>query len=125
MLWLDGELIVGPYLALALSESDFHKAMRKLKVPRERWPQWLGDESLGCVHEYTNPSGNIACVVCMRPKEGASQIENAGTLIHEAVHVWQKFVAYVSERDPSPEFEAYAIESIAKRLMQAYAASLS
>lgn len=124
MKWLNRDLIVGPYLGLALNEKDFHQALRRLKVPRDKWPKWLDDEALGSAHTFTNPSGNLCCVVCMRPKNGASEIENAGTLVHEAVHVWQKYAAHIGEGAPSMEFEAYAIESIAKRLMQAYANSL-
>lgn len=124
MKWLDRDLITGPYLFLALSERDLHKALRKLAVPRDKWPLWLADTSLGNAIGLVSGSGNFASIVCMRPKEGGSAIENAGTLIHEAVHVFQQFCNHIGEREPSIEFEAYAIEAIAKRLMKAYADTL-
>jgi hypothetical protein len=123
--WLDRDLITGPYLGLATTEAGFQKALRHLKVPREKWPKWLDDDSLGSAHTFTNPKGNIACVVCMRPREGGNSIDAAGTLIHEAVHVWQQYCERVNEHAPSREFEAYAIEAIATTLMKAYAATLA
>jgi hypothetical protein len=120
--WLERDLVTGPYLGLATNEKDFRKALRTLKVPREKWPAaWLNDDATANCSTFTNPSGGIACVVCVRLGE-QSGIEAAATLVHEAVHVWQTWCDYKGERDPSIEFEAYAIESIAKRLMQAYAA---
>jgi hypothetical protein len=124
MKWLDRGLVEGPYLALVTTEEDFHKAMRHLKVPRKEWSTWLEEDSQGCVHTLKNPSGGLACVVCIRPKAEADPIEMAGVLIHESVHVWQMWCKYKEEREPSIEFEAYAIESISKRLLKAYAASL-
>lgn len=41
--------------------------------------------------------------------------------MHEAVHVFQHFKKSIGERKPSKEFEAYAIQSIADRLMNEYA----
>jgi hypothetical protein len=123
--WLDRDLITGPYLGLATTEAEFHKALRHLKIAREKWPKWLDDDSLGSAHSFTSPKGSLVCVVCMRPKNGADAIENAGTLIHEAVHVWQQFRDRICEHSPSREFEAYAIEAIAKNLMKAYAKTLA
>jgi len=43
-----------------------------------------------------------------------------GLLIHEAVHVWQNVRDLISEDRPSREFEAYSIQSIAQKLIDAY-----
>lgn len=120
MKWLNRDLVLGPHLWLATNERDFHKAMRRLKAPREKWAPWLSESSFGCMHTLTTPGGSIACVVCIRPGE-QSAIEDACTLIHEAVHVWQAWCNYKGEDRPSCEFEAYAIESISRSLMKAYA----
>ncbi|MFW6575186.1 hypothetical protein ACOCJL_12555 [Acinetobacter baumannii] len=47
-------------------------------------------------------------------------IEIYGLLLHEAVHVWQKIKKLMGEREPSSEFEAYSIQSIAQDLFKMY-----
>lgn len=121
MKWLERDMVPGPHLALALCETDFLKAVRHMRVPREKWPAWLADDSNGCVHTFHNPSGALACVVSMRVNAELSGIEVAAVLVHEAVHVFQQWCNHHEERAPSREFEAYSIESIAQRLMEAYA----
>lgn len=121
--WLDREMITGPYLFLATSEADYQKAMRRLKIGREKWSPWLADDALGCVHTATTPMKSLACIVCIRPGE-QDGIEAASTIVHEAVHVWQIWCEYREEREPSREFEAYAIENISRTLLKAYADTL-
>ncbi|KQD09668.1 hypothetical protein APD05_08510 [Acinetobacter nosocomialis] len=48
------------------------------------------------------------------------QIQVYGLLLHEAVHVWQKVKKLMGEKEPSPEFEAYSIQSIAQDLFEMY-----
>ncbi|KCY47724.1 hypothetical protein J715_3367 [Acinetobacter baumannii 1571545] len=43
-----------------------------------------------------------------------------GLLLHEAVHVWQKVKKLMGEKEPSSEFEAYSIQSIAQDLFKMY-----
>ncbi|AWL18596.1 hypothetical protein DIW83_05910 [Acinetobacter nosocomialis] len=47
-------------------------------------------------------------------------IEVYGLLLHEAVHVWQKVKKLMGEKEPSSEFEAYSIQSIAQDLFEMY-----
>lgn len=124
MKWLRRDLIVGPYLALALSEADFHKAMGHCKVPQKEWPEWVKDGADATAHVLTNPDGGTVSIVCMRTYPNITPIQIAGILVHEAVHVWQHFCKRIGEDDPSFEFEAYSIQSIAQALMQAYADSI-
>ena len=46
--------------------------------------------------------------------------EVAGRLVHEAVHVWQRYCDHIGERRPGNEQEAYGIQSIAQELMQSF-----
>lgn len=121
MRWLDRELVTGPYLGLATTEVQFHKAMRHCKVARENWPAWVSEGADATTHTFANKDGNTACMVCIRPREGHTPIKIAAILVHEAVHVWQEHCERIGERNPSPEFEAYSIQAISQRLMQAYA----
>lgn len=124
MKWLARDLIVGPYLALATSETEFRKALRHCRIPLAEMPEWVPAGKSGCAHYLTNPDGDLVCVVAIRIRENVTPIQVAGLLVHEAVHVWQRFRADINEHEPSAEFEAYAIQSIAQRLMHAYSESL-
>lgn len=121
MKWLVRDMVRGPHLFLATSEAAFKRAMLRLGVAREKWPAWLAEDSNGCVHSFMHKNGSLACVVSFRPPTDFDGIDAACCLVHEAVHVFQQWCAHYEERAPSREFEAYAIDSIAERLMRAYA----
>lgn len=122
MKWLNRGLITGPYLGLALSERDFHAALRHCAIPKADWPEWIrSPQADATVHFFTNPAGNLCAVVCLRVREGVEGLQIASLLVHEAVHVWQEFREHIGERNPSREFEAYSIQAIAQRLLYAYA----
>jgi hypothetical protein len=122
--WLNRDLITGPYLGLATTEAQFHKALRHCKVPREQWPKWVSDGADATTHTMANAQGYTTCIVCVLPKPEHSPVQIAASLVHEAVHVWQEYAERIGETRPSCEFEAYSIQTIAQRLMQAYADSL-
>lgn len=47
-------------------------------------------------------------------------VETYGLLLHEAVHIWQRVKQRMGESNPSTEFEAYSIQSIAQDLFAMY-----
>jgi hypothetical protein len=119
--WLDRSLITGPYLCLALDEASFHKAFNHLKRPKANRPRWILNEySHATVHTLENADGNLAAVVCLNIGDHTG-IQIACLLVHEAVHIWQEFAKRIGESAPSEEFEAYAVQAIAQRLMVSYA----
>jgi hypothetical protein len=123
--WLNRDLITGPYLGLATTEAEFHKALRHCKVPADKWPKWVSEGANATTHTMGNAQGYTTCIVCLRPDKDCTPIQIAAVLVHEAVHVWQEHCERIGEDRPSPEFEAYSIQAISQRLMQAYADSLS
>lgn len=78
--------------------------------------------SRGCdaqVNFYNNDSMAIVQIKdCELPL-----IEVHGLLLHEAVHIWQRIKQLMGESEPSREFEAYSIQSIAQDLFAMYAES--
>lgn len=121
-LWLDRGLIIGPYLALATNEAEYSKALKHLKVKEET--EWItNSHSDATCHWVESPDSGLCCIVAVRPKEETTGIQIAAILVHEAVHVWQQFCINIGEKTPSAEFEAYSIQAIAQRLMEAYAAT--
>lgn len=119
MKWLNRDLIVGPYLGLCTKEAEFHDALKHCKVPVEQWGRWVNEGADATMHTLANPLGEMVCLVCIEVK-GQTGVQVAAMLVHEAVHVWQKWRESIGEDAPSKEFEAYSIQAISQRLMQAY-----
>lgn len=118
--WLNRRIgRAGPYLALCLSSDEFHKELRRLKVPN--LPTWVGAGADATTHKMENGNGKLCCLVCLKGHESKSSIEVAGLLIHEAVHVWQAWCDDCGEFAPGHEQEAYAIQSISQELLAEYA----
>lgn len=117
--WIDRELHSGPWVGLCLSDKDFSAAMRKMG--QTEVPAWIKTEHAGATaHSFENNEGQLCVIVCLRVRPGRTLIEVHGLLVHEAVHVFQDWCDRIGERHPSSEFEAYAIQRIAQRLMEAY-----
>ena len=123
--WLDRRIACpGPYLALCLTEAEFHAALRHCKVTA-RPPMLHSPAADATTHYLTNPKGQLVCAVCLGPHEDRNAIEVAGLLVHEAVHVWQEHSKNIGEATPAIEQEAYAIQSIAQELLAEYARRLA
>lgn len=122
MKWCDRDLWQCRYsYGLCLSEKDFEKELKRMNIPAHQWPSWVGENADATTHFFDHPSGAKAAIVCMSHKQKYSGVVTAALLVHEAVHIWQGHKAIVGEHKPGDESEAYAIQSIAQRLMQAYA----
>lgn len=120
--WLDRSLVESPYhFGLCRSEKAFHKELKRLKVPREQWPNFMGsDVANATVHFFEESGGKLCAIVCIGSTEGRTLVQVYGLLVHEAVHIWQEVRDTLGERTPSAEFEAYSVQSIAQSLMEAY-----
>ncbi len=122
--WLDRRVAhPGPYLTLALSEAEYKAAFRHLKLAPEG-PWIRTPQAHATAHYAVRTDGRQAVVVCLSAWEGRNPIEVAGLLVHEAVHIWQEYAAWVGEIRPGAEQEAYAIQSIAQELMAEFARRL-
>lgn len=119
-MWLDRALVRGPFLFLATNEAEFRRAMRHLKVAPHEQGTWITPNADATTHTLNNPEGSMCCVVSINARPGHTGIQIAAMLVHEAVHVFQKHCDRIGESNPSEEFEAYAIQGIAQRLMTAF-----
>ena len=125
-LWLERGLIIGPYLALVQSEKEFLQAMSDCGISASDAGSWQASSHADAtMHSLENTKGDLCCIVTLGPVAGRSGVEIAGILVHEAVHVWQKFRERIGEKSPSSEFEAYSIQVISQQLMWAYTESLT
>lgn len=117
--WLDRRISVpGPYLCLCLSEHEYRIALKRIKLDSSE--PWVTQTANATTHIRHDVPG-LAAIVCLGDMEGKSQIEVAGLLVHEAVHVWQEWCVYYGEMHPGAEQEAYAIQAISQELMAEYA----
>ena len=118
-MWLNRSIAApGPCLYLALSEAEYFKAVRHLKINNP--PPWLNEGADATTHTFSN-LGERACVVSIGRWRGCDPVEIAGLLVHEAVHVWQEYAEAIGERHPGVEQEAYAIQAISQELMAEFA----
>lgn len=123
--WNDRALIVGPYVTLVQSDKQFQAAMKHCRIPKDERGAWIQTpQSDATAHFLEAPHGGLTCIVALRVREGTAPIQICALLVHEAVHIWQRFKARIVEIDPSPEFEAYSVQAIAQGLMLAYSDSL-
>lgn len=120
--WIKRAIIESPYcIGLCQKERDFHKELKRLKIPKKQWPQWLKSGYSARVHIFTNDGTNDkSCIVCIGKRKGRSIYAAYGLLVHEAVHIWQHICEDLNECSPSPEFEAYSIQMISQGLIAAY-----
>lgn len=119
MKWLSRDTVRAPYLLLCLTDAEYQRAVRHCSVARA--DPWIDEErQLACVHTWER-EGNLVCVVCLAPGSlEQDPVDVILTLVHEAVHVFQRLCDSIGERAPSREFEAYSIERIAESLICEY-----
>lgn len=122
MKWLDNTLILGAFLTLVTSEKQYQKAMRHCGIAKADAGRWIKAEHANATsHFLDNPDGRLCCIVALDPKIKATSIQIACLLVHESVHIFQKFCERIGEQEPSAEFEAYSIQTISQVLMTEYA----
>lgn len=124
--WLDRRIAhPGPYLVLCKTEQELGAALDHLGV-KDRPVFMASERANATAHFFDNAhDGQLAAVVCIGSTEGRNAIEIAGLLVHEAVHVWQRYARSIGENNPGDEQEAYAVQAIAQELMMAYAETVA
>ena len=118
--WLDRRVAKkGPYLTLVLSQEELDDALDGLTKEHIHFPT----SGALCTTLTQEKSGELCAIVSVsqHSREFCNAIEMAGLLIHEAVHVWQRYAEHMGEHRPGDEQEAYAIQAISQELMAEYA----
>ena len=119
--WLDRGLVYAPRMVLCLSEQEYLQAV---KLYRVGYPHpWILHGQAAAVHTWER-DGMSACAVCLNPPEEFDSINVACSIVHEAVHIFQRLCEQLGETHPSKEFQAYSIERITETLMREYARRL-
>lgn len=118
MIWCDRALIKSPFYCLCLTERQYRKALKHIGVHDYNAP-WIGNAHSNGTTHILESDGKLCCIVCIRLKEGVEYQQVCSLLVHEAVHVWQRFCENIGESEPSSEFEAYSIQWISQQLFYA------
>lgn len=119
--WLDRSLFTSPYYyRLCLTEKEFHKELKALELPKNKWPSFIkGEKSGATIHTFESSDGALCAIVNL--KKTTAPIESIySLLVHEAQHLVDYCFEELGETDPSSELKAYAIQSISQRLMESY-----
>ena len=119
MRWLSRDTVRAPHLLLCLTEAEYLRAVHHCAVSNpERWLDVSRQSA--CVHTWEK-DGLLTCIVCLCPDALESDpVDVILTLVHEAVHVFQRMCDSIGESAPSREFEAYSIERISEALIVEY-----
>lgn len=129
MKWLNRSLVELPHeYCLCLSAKEFRSVMKRMRVPKSRWGNAVGPNANAQVTFFDwqdrsgkSPTGhrNVAIVTILNTEH--VELEQVyATLVHEAMHIWREAREILGERNPSSEFEAYALQRISQSLMFEY-----
>ena len=108
------------YYCVVVSQKQFDEQLKHLKVD---YFDYMDDSKAtqGVLHVFENANGNWSCVVAINENVLKDDVKAIGILVHEGVHMWQKYKEFIGEKNPSLEFEAYGIQKIFSNLMQSFA----
>lgn len=104
------------YYGFCPSEAAWKREMRRLGVDAP-YPTSDGRCTL---FETSKSANECALVTISSASSKRKKIEVVGLIVHEAMHVWRFVRERMGEREPSLEFEAYAMQAIAQNLIVAY-----
>lgn len=118
VVWLERGLFP-IYYGFCPNERAWKKALTNFKVD-EPYPT----KAHACVTSFQRGNdGAVCCIMTIQDRfdrRSQDQAARAALFAHEAVHIWQAAREAMRERDPSHEFEAYAVQFIMGNLMGAY-----
>ena len=120
--WIERAIIESPFcVGLCQTEKQFKNELKRLGVSESEAVQWVTDGKDATVTEFSGTKKHEKCfLVGIKQDKTTRPIETIGLLVHEAVHVWQRIREDINEDKPSTEFEAYAIQNLSIRLIDAY-----
>lgn len=108
-------------MSLCLSEPEFRAALAHLEIRDESIKFMTNEWSHATTTFVRSPAHGLCAIVALPSHEGRGPVEVAGLLVHEAVHVWQRWARDIGEENPGDEQEAYAVQSISQELMAEFA----
>jgi len=121
MTWLDHSLLYGPKFCLVTSQKEFERVCKRNGLP-DQGDRYVREGCNATTHWWHDNAVGVVAIDLDAVKD-MTPISVAALLTHEAVHVWQhaeRIIGGVA----CDEMEAYAVQNISARLMEAYAERL-
>jgi hypothetical protein len=109
---------LAPYMCLCLSDSDYLAALEYLKISPHTY--WVPYGKSACVHFFEKEGIDLTAVVCIKADPGWPHSTLIGLIVHEAVHIFQRWSASIGETEPAYEQQAYGIQCITQTLLDEY-----
>lgn len=117
-LWLNRTVApAAPFVTLVRSEEAYLHAMAHCKV--ENPERWVTNDGAAATHMFDHATDGVCCIVAISVSN-QTPIQIAALLVHEAVHVVQKYFEHMQEHRPAIEQTAYAIQYMSQTLMEEY-----
>jgi hypothetical protein len=112
--YLKKPLANGPYMwTIATTAEEFYHIQETYAVERHHHDKWeLGDDTRFSAMTHFFDGLVIVCL---------PQTVTFSTLVHEAVHVFERFAQEMGEEHPSEEFRAYSTQFIFDQMADALA----
>ncbi|OZI23734.1 hypothetical protein CAL26_09900 [Bordetella genomosp. 9] len=118
------ELLPTPLsVGACFDERTYLAELRRLRV-EEAPEHWTGGAA-AAVHFFEVSDGDTLAIMVLdaagAASSGSDGIDIAALMCHEAVHVMQECRRWMNEKEPGKEWEAYTVQLVASRFMEAYA----
>lgn len=121
MVWLPGDPSAVE-IGFCPSEKAWAKFMRRIKMPPEKYgypTPAAGDGHAHCTDIVWR--GRRYSIITVRADiDEDTPLKIIGLLTHECMHCWQNVLHDMSEAKPSIEFEAYFVQTLVQRTIEAY-----
>lgn len=119
--WLERALVMSPYyIGLCTDAGAFEGEMKRMKVAKDDRPEFIPKGAGAVAHFFEESNGAVSAIVCITRPKGVTRHALNALLVHEAMHIWRRIRQWLGESKPSAEFEAYAVQHISQRLMEAF-----
>jgi len=120
VVWSDNRLITSNhFVGLCLDESAFHKILKRMRVPFNQYPSFVGSGSDASCHFLEKDNKRMA-IVTLTNHKNRTGIEIAALLVHESSHIFDSICESMGEKFPSSEFKAYSLQQISQELFESY-----
>lgn len=109
-----------PLMALCFSRAEYVARCEEVATEPE---EFIQKNAHMAVTSY-DVQGRIHCIICFdnaqATTDGRTPAQIAALLVHEAVHIAQRYWEYIGEEHPSNEHMAYVIQYISGELFEEY-----
>lgn len=93
------------------------KTLKARKFKAEPYPATAGR----CVHwEGTGTGPDVVLITVGKQARNLLMTQVAGIIAHECMHAWRHIREAIGEKEPSAEFEAYALQTLVQHVVYAH-----